>query len=130
MEIQNLLLTVFIVAFVLMIIACICGVLTQVIARRAMVVIHESAPDLYRNILNGSESSWIERRADSLRDFPIWWNLYKTIYRRGEIEDVVGQRVVARFIHFCRVMLASYFSAILLGIGVITAGFVLASASQ
>ncbi len=97
------------------------------VAKESFLVVYNNDKSLYRQILDGRESSWIERQTNSIKDFGLWWNIYRTLYRGGRIEEIVGQKTRIQFSRYVRVMLASYISAILLAVIVVSIGFILAS---
>lgn len=122
----TVLLITFMVAFVFMGVACYCTVMIFRIATESFLVVYQKDKSLYRQILDGRESSWIERRTHSIKDFSLWWSIYRTLYRGGRIEEIIGQKTRIQFSRYARVMLASYISAMLLAVIVVSIGFILA----
>ena len=123
----EILLSVFMIAFVLMGVACYCTIIVFQIATKSLLVVYQNDRSMYKKILGKRELSWIERRTNSIKDFGLWINLYQMLYRGGEIEKVIGQKVKARFSRYATVMLFSYISAIILAGSVVFIGFSLAS---
>ena len=123
--IPTLLLVIFIFAFCLMIVSCFCIYKMNVIARNSFFEIYTRDKRLYKEILNGRKSSWIERKTDSIRDFSLWWNLYRYLYNDKKIHEVVGTKTKAAFRRYIQMMIASASSSILLAIVVIIIGIIL-----
>ena len=126
--VASILFITFLVAFFLMVVACYFVFIINRIATKSFLVVYNNDKDLYFQILDGRESSWIERRTHSLKDFGLWWNVYRTLYRGGRIDEVVGPGTRLRFSRYVRIMWFSYVTAILLAIIVVSIGFILARA--
>ena len=115
-----------IIAFVFMGVAGYFVVMIFRIARQSFLLVYNNDKILYRDILGERESSWVERRTDSIRDFGLWWKFYWTLYRGGRIEEIVGQKTRIQFRRYVHAMLASYSIAMLLAIIVVSTGIMLA----
>jgi len=128
--VASTLLITFLVAFFLMAVAVYCVFVIYRISAKAFLVVYENDKDLYFQILDGLESSWIERRTHSIRDFSIWWSLYRTLYRGGRIEEIVGQRTRIKFIRYVRLLWVSFTIAILIAVIDVSIGFILVNGIQ
>ena len=115
------------IAFIFMGVACYCTVMIIRIATESFLIVYQKDKNLYHQILDGREASWIERRTNSIKDLGLLWNIYRTLYRGGRIEEIIGKKTRIQFSRYARVMLASYIGAILLAIIVVSIGFILAS---
>ena len=124
--IANSLLLLFIVALSLMLVSIICIFKVYQISVKSLLEVYNKDKKLYLQILNGRDFSWIERGANSIKDFGLWWNVYTTIYRGGIIQEIIGVETVIRFKRYFRAMLICALLAILIGFIVISIGFLLA----
>ena len=75
--IANALLTTIIIAFVFMGISGYCVFMIIRIARKSFLLVYNNDKSLYKQILDGRKSSWIERRTDSIKDISLWGKLYR-----------------------------------------------------
>lgn len=76
------------------------------VSGRSMKMIKSNDGDLYKKLLKGNSSSWLERGVYSPVDVGIQYRLYKTIYQRKPI-NLIGQDMCVQFIWSVRIFLVS-----------------------
>ena len=121
------LLAVFIIAIILMTLASYSSYKVFQIASEAFLVIYNTDTELYKIILGDRDISWLERKTHSITDFSLWWKFYRLLYSDKRIEEIIGDKLTNKYVFYFRISLAFSVISILLGVSVITIGFVLAS---
>jgi len=125
--VPNLILVIFLIAFVLMVLACFCAYKAFRIASETFLVVYNLDRALYKSILGNRDASWIERKAGSLSDISLWWKYYKMLYFDERVLAVVGHDNKIKFTRYVSIMLIGYFLAIFLAVAVLAVGFMLAN---
>ena len=123
----NILLSAFIVAAILMLLAMYCVFKINRLARNFLENLYESDIGSYRKMVGDRGSSWIERKADSITDSSLWWKLYRVIYLDGDGEYVINSKMQHRFAVYIHLMIASSVASLLIAVSVLVVGFTLAS---
>ncbi len=121
----EILLAIALVSFGLMIIACFCAFSAFRIGRRTLPKIRIKDKEFYLELVGSKGISWIERRADSIKDFSTWWRLYSSLYRGDRVSDIVGIELTRCFLRYFQVMIISFAGSVLLATSVILIGFIL-----